>query len=306
MDFKIRNICVPMNFSETASNALRMGIRFTLANRAELHVIHVIKSMELKQFANVRKKVLDMLKGAVKRTIKEMAKSDDEKIDIVTLLINFEVNMGTVGTAIAEFEKEFEIDLTIIGTHGVKSIKEVIAGTTAMDILKHTSCPALTIPLEFKKHTIASVLYPIRNTDGYATKLDYLIPFTVQSNLAIHLLAIYNVSHNEEIYALTDKLKEVRDNLNVGNIKVSYEIQASESVSRSILYTAEKMDLDLIVMNATMDKKWYQLFASHSFTNRMINDSTIPILCIKPELLKPLIDRANQVNKSNEVYIPIM
>ncbi|GEP51031.1 hypothetical protein FNO01nite_17030 [Flavobacterium noncentrifugens] len=295
-----------MNFTETASNALRMAVRIAVANKAQLNIIHVIKPMKLEQFANVHQKVVAMLKSVVTRTISDMTKESSDKIEIVTMTINFEVEMGDVGAIINEFEKSSKIDLTIIGTHGVRSLQEMWSGTTAMEILKHTSCPALTIPCEFKNTTIDSVLYPIRNTDGYATKLDYLIPFSIRSKLKLHLVAIYKVSDVDEVYGLTNKLKEVRDNINSEDVTVSYEIIASESISRSILEAAKKMKVDLIVMNATMDRKWYDLFTSHSFTNRMINDSTIPILCIKPELLKPLMERADKTNRKNEVYIPIM
>lgn len=276
-----------MSFSETASNALRVALMIADTNNAKIHVIHVIKPIEAAEYTYIRQKVAEMLKATVDSAIKNLAQSECEKKDLITIPINFEVKAGTIGKTIEAFEREFEIDLTIIGTHGIMSLKEMIAGTTAMKILKHTSCPALTVPREFKKHTIKSVLYPIRNTDGYATKLDYLFPFVMKSKLRIHLLAILNSRKIEDAAIIEGKLKEVRDTIYVKEIEVTYEMQTSESVPRSIVGTSEKLDADLIVINATINKrKWYKIFTSYTFTNRMVNDSKTPILCVKPQLLK--------------------
>jgi len=287
MNFKLQNICVAMNFSQCALNALRIALLIAAENKAKLHIVHVTKAMDLHQFANVNRKVIGMLKDSVESVRKALNENSEIIIDILSLEINYEVKMGPIGKKIREFEMTEEIDLTIIGTHGIYGLKEMIAGTTAMEILKYTSRPVITIPKEFKKKRFESVLYPIRNILGTSEKFQYLTSFFETNNLRIHLLTIYSINNEKDAYALTNKMKELRDSIRDKAVKVSFETISSKSVSQTIVEVANKIDCDLIIINATMNRKYYEIFSSHGYTNRLINDSIFPMLCVKPELIFP-------------------
>lgn len=284
MDLKIRNICVPLNFSENATNALRMALRISVANKAQLHVVHIVKPMPIVQFANVRTKTIAMLKSTLKRTVTNMQADAQEKIELVTLNANFDVRMGEIGKAIPEFEQDMEIDLTILGTNSNAGISKMITTTPAMDILKYSSCPVLTIPGEFSKTQIESVLFPVTNDFNVNDKIAWLVPITQKDHLKIHLLTVFDVNKEDLIYEQLNNLKEIRNTIHYDQAKITLEAYASKSFPQAITEVAAKMHSDLIIINIEAYKKWYDLFFGEDFSFRMIINSALPILCFNPNI----------------------
>jgi nucleotide-binding universal stress UspA family protein len=284
MDLKIKNICIPLNFSESATNALRIALRISVTNKAQLHVIHIVKPMAKEHFANVRKNTIAMLKNLLKRTVTSMHVDAEEKMELVTLIANFELRMGELGKAIPEFEHEMEIDLTILGTNSNKGISKMITANSAIEILKYSSCPVLTIPGEFDKTQIESVLFPITNGFNVNDKIDWLVPIIAKGSMKIHLLTVFDVNKEDLIYEQLNNLKEIRNTIHYDQAKITLEAYASKSFPQAITEVAAKMHSDLIIINIEAYKKWYDLFFGEDFSFRMIINSVLPILCFNPNI----------------------
>lgn len=282
MDLKIKNICIPLSFSESAANALRMALRISVANKAQLHVIHVVKAMNADHFANVRRKTIALLNRTLKQTVTAMRADAEEKMELVTLIANFDVRMGEIGKILPEFEQDMDIDLTILGTDSNVGISQMIAGNPAIEILKYSSCPVLTIPSEFNNTHIESVLLPVTNNFTVNDKIDWLVPITAKEQLKIHLLTVFDVNKEDLIYEQLNNLKEIRNTIQYDQAKITLEAYAGKSFPQAITEVAAKMHSNLIVINIEAYKKWYDLFFGEDFSFRMINNSVIPILCFNP------------------------
>ena len=78
------------------------------------------------------------------------------------------------------------------------------------------------------------------------------------------------------------------------------DIVNSGNIAETILRTGEKMNADLIVINATLDTNWYKFF-SGSFTQQIVNHSKTPVLSIKPILTEQKVAEIALRNYEKEV-----
>lgn len=66
MKLNSNNICVPMDFTLSARNALRMAIQIAGYNKSNLYIVHVTKPRYKTQFYNVSRKITAMINRMIK------------------------------------------------------------------------------------------------------------------------------------------------------------------------------------------------------------------------------------------------
>lgn len=285
MEYSITNILVPTDFSESANNALTLAIAIGEAHNATLHLLHVVEPLVLGKFATINGKTVNIQKQIVQNA-KEKLNMHATYIEKTTLLkIATNVTIDSVANGVANYEEDNGINLTIIGTHGQSGYYELLAGSNAMSIIKKSNVPILSIPPCFNKTKFEKILYPIRIVEGTVEKYEFIKPILKKYNPKLHLLGVYEFEKINEVNTLSEKINEVRNLAQYYDLDVSYDLIPCNGIEQRILDKAEESESDLIVINATLDKKWYHLFMGNTFTDEIINNAKIPILSIKPKLL---------------------
>lgn len=306
MDFKINNILVPTDYSASANIALNVAIEMAKRHCATLHLLNVVEPMVFGKFAYLDGSLGNIQLKIQKLSIENMKKHEAAILDNTVIKVVSRVQVGLVDTIIEEYEKNNDIDITVIGTHGITGYDETILGTTAMTIIKKSSCPVLSIPPLFNKTTFKSILFPVRFVEGVKRKYDYVKPIAQKNEASIHLLGVFEPENNEEIYPITEELQIIKNKINMSGHTVSYEVLSSDDIEKTILDRANNKNFDLIIINATLDKKWYHLFSGNSFTQNIITHSRTAVLSIKPSITQETIDNTLKVmNARAQQYQPL-
>ena len=140
----VRNVLFATDFSATSNAALPYATAICRRFGATLHTAHVLSDASLL-----------LVTGGVDYvsmgTIYEDAHSEaKEKLD--QLSARFEgiphrnyVRHGQVWKNLEAIVKENEIDLVVVGTHGRGGLGKLLLGSVAENILRHASCPVLTV-----------------------------------------------------------------------------------------------------------------------------------------------------------------
>ncbi len=288
MNYQIKNILVPVDFSEASNNALEVALAMANRHNANIHLLHVVKPQFFIDPTGMHGVVADVqqtLVGDAKANIRKHKEAIERKTQ---MMVNTHVAVGNVAMCISNYVLNSQKDLIVMGTHGTTGWNEFFLGSTAMATIKECACPVLTIPPSFKKRTFNAVLYPIRNVDGVAEKYDYVKQIVEKNNAKIHLLGVVKLNDDYEVSILTNKLKAVREAIQHNNEYISYETHQCENIPEKILDVAHERNDDLMIINATLDKVWYNFFGG-SFTQQIVNHSKIPVLSIKPSLTPELI-----------------
>ena len=145
MQYVIRKILAPTDFSEHANHAL--GYAHTFAKRwdAELHLLNVIEPAVFPTEAGLTPigtmQLSEEMEGAASQNLKKIAHSEQ----IADLHVETAVGHGRASSAIIEYAESHNIDLIIISTHGRRGLEHLIFGSTAERVVREAPCPVLTV-----------------------------------------------------------------------------------------------------------------------------------------------------------------
>lgn len=145
MNFGVKKILVPIDFSDTSVEALKYCISFSQVFNAELVLLHVIEpfvyppDFSLGQIAiptsdyEFDTKAITELDSLVKQNIPDSVKTKSV------------IKTGKPFLEIIETAKEEDVDLIIISSVGRSAVEYVLFGSTAEKVVRKAPCPVLTI-----------------------------------------------------------------------------------------------------------------------------------------------------------------
>ena len=143
--FRLKRILVPIDFSECSRNALVYGLRFAQQFGGQLLLVHVVEPMIVPE--NMLMAVPELpeaggnLVNEAQARLAQLAKKEipaEVKTEVA-------VRVGRPYHEIIEAAKAEAVDLIVIATHGYTGLKHVFLGSTAERVVRHATCPVLTV-----------------------------------------------------------------------------------------------------------------------------------------------------------------
>lgn len=140
---QLKEILVPMDFSEGSEKALKYARKLAGQFGSSVTLLHVIQPMVYPAELGYPPTVVDTLDVSVRERIEERLATmaaGTEPMTVRTL-----VRTGQPYHEITTAAKELDADLIIISTHGWTGLKHVLMGSTAERVVRHAPCPVLTV-----------------------------------------------------------------------------------------------------------------------------------------------------------------
>jgi universal stress protein A len=140
-NIQLRNILVPLDFSEISLKSLRYAVPFAKQFGAKLTLLHVVQPVDAavnleypaffasEHFAGLQKQLEEI----------RNAKIPSE------LPVEIAVRHNFVFDGIVEVAREIRADLIITTTHGYTGLKHLMMGSTAENIVRRAPCPVLVV-----------------------------------------------------------------------------------------------------------------------------------------------------------------
>ncbi len=293
MNYSIKNILVPTDFSQCANNALRVAVNMAKRHKANIHLVNAYSVYVSVHSEGAIPYNTDTVSNLFKIKMDNLEVNKKEISKHLETNIVIFAELGTVTDVVNRYVKAKSIDLIVMGTHGASGYKEYFAGTNTYDVIKTAICPVISIPLSFDGTGFKSVLYPIRAVEGVVEKYDYIKPILEKNDATIHLVGIAHENDMQERYVVNVDFAKVKKLIKHDQRFMTYESIKSKDIAETILAVAAKRQDDLMVINATLDKNWYHFFKGN-YTQKIINHSRILIMAIKPELTPTTVGKANK------------
>ncbi len=152
--FKVREILVPVDFSDHSHQALNYALELALSNSARLHIIHVIEppvypaTWSYAQVGLVESE--KELCEASERELEELRKRLCDKCpNIVTKTIIGQ----SASDEINHYATVNEVDMISIATHGRRGLERFLFGSTTERVLRTAPCPVLAVRTPPHKHS---------------------------------------------------------------------------------------------------------------------------------------------------------
>ena len=142
----IRSILVPVEFDDGSQAALELAKDVAMRERAELILLHVVPLREA-AFSEQHSCAVEQAAGIeawVEREAKQRLASQAREVLSVDLAYRMITRVGDPTAEILRAEKELEVDLVVMATHGRKGVWRVALGGVAERVVRGSICPVLT------------------------------------------------------------------------------------------------------------------------------------------------------------------
>ncbi|MEO6741848.1 MAG: universal stress protein [Chthoniobacteraceae bacterium] len=142
LQFQLKRILVPVDFSEHSQKALRYALAFASQFGAEVALVHIVEQMVYPgDWMYPPLAVTDFATEKREQVIAKL-RALDEGSGVKTHHI---VRLGRAWQEVIEIAKEMKSDMIILATHGYTGLKHVLLGSVAEKILRHAPCPVLSV-----------------------------------------------------------------------------------------------------------------------------------------------------------------
>lgn len=140
----VRQILVPIDFSDCSYKALRYALAFAMKFRAGVILLHVIELFPV-DYVFGSKSNTDASDGREEKAKARLAQLGKGCAGPDLVQVSTIVRFGRPFREIAKAAKERQVDLIITGTHGFTGLRHLQLGSTAEKVVRYAPCPVMVV-----------------------------------------------------------------------------------------------------------------------------------------------------------------
>lgn len=139
-----KKILVATDGSENAKRAASYGVNIAKATGAEVHALYIISTQHavttrtVMGWSEAFEEYLANKGGVAIADVEKLGKEAGVKVEPVFL-------KGIPADKILNYAEENNIDLIVMGTHGLTGIKRFLIGSVAESVVRHSKAPVMVI-----------------------------------------------------------------------------------------------------------------------------------------------------------------
>jgi len=274
----MKDIVVAIDFSKGSIHALEYAIELANLMHANINMVWVdnLSGNEV-GFANESKELRNEAKGNFDELITRY------KDKLVHGKLATKVRKGRVYQELANYVKQNDCCLLIVGTHGSSGFEEFWIGTNAFRIVSSIGSPVITVKHNYEiKRGYRKILLPVYHTPQTLQKVAYAADLARTTGADINILAI-NSSGLKSVEKIVDaNVAKVEKHLNEKGVNYIVDSINSKNIAFDIIEHARMVDADLIaIMTDVQDQASSILLGP--MAQQLINYSPVPVLSIHPK-----------------------
>jgi nucleotide-binding universal stress UspA family protein len=294
---RIERILCAVDFSECSRRGIDYAVAMARWYNARVTALHVVPPLLLTPYFEtpsypvaLQRKPEDF--EQTRRDLAQFAEQEGGGSCVTPLVVE-----GSTVNEIVRYAKTSETDLVVIGTHGRSGFQRFVVGSVAESVLRHASCPVLTVPphmpdavpmgppffhhivcaVDFSPCSLKALDYAASLADRAQANLTVLHVFEPVAEYVAVTVAGMN---NEVLRAAAERhLRDVIAERVKGPAHATAVLHVGSS-GPEILAVAEKQAADLIVLGVTgrgaVDMMWFG-----STTHHVVRRATCPVLTIR-------------------------
>ncbi|HEX9903254.1 MAG TPA: universal stress protein [Acidobacteriota bacterium] len=287
----LKNILWATDFSAEAKNALLSAEVFAKAFQAKLLAVHVVPDFSQALHdaspalsAGLAKRV-EATKNKMLSDIKALAKAEKISFDKIIL------KEGSAPKKIIEVSEEEKADLIVLGKKGHSVLENLLIGSVANQVLRHSFIPVLLTKKRARKLQYKKILVPTDFTPKEQIERDYAWRLAKGLNASLTFLHVFELFHKfapseiEVIFKALHKKIQAREKREGEDIPISEEIVRAMNAPAGIVDYAQAHSIDLIVISSLVHK--LERFFLGSTTEKVISYTDTAVFAI-PSSAKPV------------------
>jgi nucleotide-binding universal stress UspA family protein len=273
----MKRILVPTDFSEHAENALKVAAQIAKKNKCEIYLLHMLE---------IPSQLNDAITGAsgipevmlfIKKAQQTFQKIKQESyLDGVT--VHESIQFERVFEGILSFIKKNEIDLIVMGSHGVSGIEEILVGSNTEKVVRLSDCPVLVIKKDTQEFNAANFVFASDFTQEIKKPFKKMIEITEIFNAKLILVMICTPNSFKTTLFSEKTMKDFISEFEIKNY--SMHIYNDINIEKGILNFANKTNADLIGL-CTHGRTGLAHFFTGSISEDLVNHTTKPVITFK-------------------------
>ncbi|MGB5819195.1 MAG: universal stress protein [Saonia sp.] len=152
----MNKILVPVDFSETSSNALFYAVQLFGRSSVEITVLHIYGT---RSTALLMKSIDGVLEEDAKRRMDELIERVRKEAPEIILKPKIMKNYAV--SAITSLGNSGRYDFIVMGTKGASGLKEVFLGSVAGGVISKTSIPVVVVPADYSYRPLDEIVFAI-------------------------------------------------------------------------------------------------------------------------------------------------
>lgn len=263
----MRTILVPYDFSECATDALRVAAKLARLTGAAIHVVHLYEQMTDFHTENKR--------------LREEIEAKLEQVPTLPFLKGIELKkfmLRQLGlTEMFKNERLLEADLIVMGSHGATGLRGIV-GSNTQRIVRQAPMPVLVVKHRIEDFDVKDMVYASNFTEQDVEKFHAFLPIIELFDPRIHLLKV----NTPRSFERTDDSTRAIDRFLQRYLLKKYTVTIYNdlSIEEGILNFAKGTDADLIAM-ATHGRTGFFHVVNGSLTEDIVNHTNFPVLSVK-------------------------
>jgi nucleotide-binding universal stress UspA family protein len=288
--FKIDQILVPIDFSESSHNTINHAISIANKSNASIHLLHVV-SISSHIFPNLNEKsdTTSLLKGRITHELNNLV--DELKSTNETINFSAEIIEGSASTGIPEVASKKKVDLVVMGTHGISGVQEFFMGSNAFRVVTAAKCPVLTINNNYSNSDYKKIALPIDSSLHSRDKVSEVTAFAKLYDSKVLIAGLITGEHEDEKKIFNAKIKQVEEHLTVNGIDFELSIIHGNDIAEMTRSFAQTVGADLIAIMTEQEASTGLFVGPHA--QRIVNQSRIPVLSVTPLSTLDLTSQGN-------------
>ena len=275
----MKKILVPTDCSDLSGYALSLAQKLAKQSGAEIYALRVVPTPAEAVFNQkgelIEGEDFDITTVASEQELARTNLADwIEKSNVPVIPV---VKSGNLTEQILHCVKREEIDLVVMGTHGLSGFRELIADSVTEQVVRRSSVPVLSLKCDRSDLEIKNIVLASSFENKTPAKISFIKDLQEAFGAKIHLLRINTSSNFETSRKLEERMKAFAEQNELTN--VAYHIYNDKDVEAGILHFTEDNGMDMTSIGVEPDSlaKLFQKNVPSALVNHVYH----PVLTFK-------------------------
>jgi universal stress protein A len=282
---QIKNILVPVDFSQPSRMALTHAIALSRILHTRLTLLHVVESPTTSVFpleaAKVQKKHYIQAKRLLPALLTSKERQDPN--------IKMAVRSGNIEQEILSVADEDKSDLIVMGAHGRGLFGRWLIGSVTEGVLRKAWIPVLTVGGAGAALTVNRILFAMELPDSWKEGSGFVLEFAQMANanlIGLHVIEVEAEGGAEAAEYLHDsRVAEARAKMDEFRTMASEEEIAADTVlmdgvaGTAILEAGQQKSADVLALTIQRGSLTPQNFIGTTAAH-VIREAQVPVLSI--------------------------
>lgn len=140
----MKKLLVPTDFSINAENALKIAAQFAKKNNCEIHLLHMLEIPSQMNDAINQAVPIPQIMNFIEKS-KENLQNETQKSYLDGISVCHSIDFKEPSVGILSYSEKYDIDLIVMGSHGVTGLDEILIGSNTEKIVRLSHIPVLVV-----------------------------------------------------------------------------------------------------------------------------------------------------------------